>query len=78
MSTVVDANMVPVSEAGRRLGLSRVAVLKLIARGALPCVLTPLGRLISADAVEQLRQERLENPPQRFGGLRGRKRPCER
>ena len=46
------------SQAARVLALSSERVRQLIRAGKLPAIMTPLGRLIPADAVEILRQER--------------------
>ncbi len=46
------------SEAARELGCSAEWVRRLTKCGRLPCVPTPLGRLIPRAAVEALRRER--------------------
>jgi excisionase family DNA binding protein len=58
-----EVAMVPVlspSQAARELGVSPQWVVALTKAGRLPCQMTPLGRLIPAEDVERLREEREE------------------
>lgn len=54
----MSTSVLTTSQAARELGVSSDWVRKLIRQGILPATDTPLGRLIPADAVEQLRKER--------------------
>lgn len=58
MNTQLDQPTLTPSQAARELGVSSERVRQLVKAGKLPAVMTPLGRLIPADAVEKLRQER--------------------
>lgn len=58
MTLIADQVLSP-SQAGRRLGVSAHRVLQLVNEGRLPAQMTPLGRLIPADAVDALAAERL-------------------
>jgi excisionase family DNA binding protein len=49
------ADLLPVSEVGRRLGLSAQRVRVLVDQGHLPATRTSLGRLIAATDVEAFR-----------------------
>ncbi len=46
------------AQAARRLGLSADRVRQMVAEGKLPAVVTPLGRLLPASAVDALAAER--------------------
>jgi excisionase family DNA binding protein len=52
------ANLLPVSEVGRLLGLSAQRVRVLIDQGHLPATRTALGRLVAASDVEAFRCHR--------------------
>ena len=52
------ADLLPVSEVGRRLGLSAQRVRMLIDAGHLPAIRTSLGRLVAPADVEAFRRRR--------------------
>ena len=58
MMTTLSEPMLTTGQAARALEVSSDWVRKLTRQGVLPATMTPLGRLIPADAVEKLRQER--------------------
>ncbi len=55
---MVDASALTVQQAAHLLGLSPQRVRVLVDTGKLEGERTPLGRLISAESVERLKQER--------------------
>lgn len=57
MTTLSDS-MLTTGQAARELSVSADWVRKLVKQGTLPAIETPLGRLIPAEAVEQLRKDR--------------------
>lgn len=58
--TSLTDSMLTTGQAARELSVSADWVRKLVKQGILPAIETPLGRLIPADAVEQLRKAREE------------------
>lgn len=58
--TAIPEDAIGASEAARHLGVSSAWVRQLALAGTLPAVMTPIGRLFSRQAVEQLARERAE------------------
>ena len=57
MTSLSDTTLTT-GQAARVLAVSPDWIRKLVRQGVLPCIETPLGRLIPSEAVERLRQER--------------------
>ena len=55
---MIDQDWLTPTQAGRRLELSAERVRQLTADGRLPCIRTPLGRLLDPRDVERLAAER--------------------
>jgi predicted site-specific integrase-resolvase len=54
----MQENLMSISEAARRAGLSAERIRQLCRAGQLQCIQTPLGRLVLADALERFLAER--------------------
>lgn len=53
------------SEAGKRLGMTKQGIRKLVLRGEINCLRTPLGLLFDPIEVERVRQARLRGSSSR-------------
>lgn len=58
MSVEISNDMLSPTQAANQLGVSSARIRQMVSEGKLPAVMTPLGRLIPADAVEAMRRER--------------------
>lgn len=54
----MESDFLSPTQASIELRVSAARIRQMIDEGKLPAIVTPLGRLIPADAVEKLRQER--------------------
>lgn len=61
MVTVIDlSEWVSTGEAARRIGKSRERIIQMVTRGQLSYVMTPLGRLVKLNEVEEIVKRRAE------------------